>query len=88
MNGDGIDEIWVDGVMVVQEDYLNVVQDAGKGIDGIALNSFLNGDARPVETRMYFDNIVVWVNENDPTYGTRNLHNPNDILNTPVKINK
>jgi hypothetical protein len=81
-NPDGIYEVWVNGKLIFQEDYLSFLADQTKGIDGVSMSAYCN-DIPPVTTDIRMDNMIVWVNESDPTYGTRNTHNPNVDLQTP-----
>ncbi|HBL77296.1 MAG: hypothetical protein A2W90_22000 [Bacteroidetes bacterium GWF2_42_66] len=82
-NADGIEEIWINGVQIFHENYLILVADQGKCINGVSAALYTNYTTAN-ETNFRFDNMVTWVNVNDPTYGTRNLHNSASILATPI----
>jgi hypothetical protein len=83
MNPDGVNEIWVNGIPVIQEKNLYVLQDEDKSIDGIFIGAFLNGDPRPEETKIYFDDITVWIPLKDPVTGSGKLHDKNYLMTDP-----
>lgn len=89
-NADGINEIWVNGRLIYQESCLKVLALESKGIDGFFLGNFYGGgtpDYLPLhQCDIYLDNVVIWIPTNDPTYGTRGLHNCSAILATPATI--
>jgi len=58
-------------------------------INGIELSNYFGGDTENyiplTECYGYIDNLVVWMPTDDPVVG-RNLHDPAQILTTPVEI--
>jgi hypothetical protein len=97
-NYDGINELWVDGRMIFQETTLRFDIDATPGkdirqIDGLVLTHFYGGGEvqgwAPIRnTSASIDNVTVYLPSvgEDPTVGTRNLHNPWTVLTTPNAI--
>ena len=92
-NADGISEFWVDGRLIYQETGLKfMVEDSpDMKIDCFVLNNFFGG--APAETwaptrdcYCYFDNIKIYSDPSDPTWGTHSAHDPNVILATPDGI--
>jgi len=82
-NYDGINEMWVDGHLIYQETELYLIGYEDRCIDGTTVSAFSNYCPSEVgEVRL--DNVVTWVNVNDPTYGTRELHDIDEILETPI----
>ncbi len=89
-NADGINEVWVDGRLVFQERGLILVQDRDKGIEALSIQNFYGGDYdhyKPLtDCYGYMDNIKVFIPTDDPTRGTRNVHDPGTVYETPDEI--
>lgn len=90
-NGDGINEVWVNGHMVFQETNLVLmeVQSADLKIDDLNIAHFYGGSsvnyAPLTQSYGYIDNLVIWKPTNDPVQGYA-LHNPGAVLQTPSTI--
>jgi hypothetical protein len=91
-NADGICELWIDGRLIFKETNLKlmVTESSTMKIDDVNIAHFYGGstdDCKPIrECCGYIDNIVVYTPLDDPTFGTKNTHDPAQVLNTPNPI--
>src|SRR3989344_8397716 len=85
-NANGINEIWINGRLVHQENYIRAIEQIGasNGIDGFNVAAFTTGTIPSQTTYINIDNVVLWINPSDPTYGTRNLHSGSATLSIPI----
>lgn len=90
-NKDGVNEIWINGRLLYQENNLVLMElesDSLK-IDDLNIAHFYGGSSvssAPIrECYGYINNIIIWKPMDEQIKGF-DLHNPRDILKTPFKI--
>ncbi len=99
-NADGIEEMWINGRMAFQFNNLQLTNDEytwygghweEMKVDAFGIQHFFGGPANQgyEPTRQcyaYIDNVILYLPDDDPTVGTRNLHDQQAILPTLTTI--
>jgi hypothetical protein len=89
-NRDGIHEVWVDGIMIFQENNIIFMEEDNDTmkIDDLNIAHFYGGGisyAPLKECYGYMDNFTIWMPSNDSVIGHK-LHDPYSVLPTPNVI--
>ncbi len=88
-NANGLQEVWIDGVSILQETGLTIIEDEADTfkINSFTFSSYYGGDGASftptIDVFTYIDNVKIYLPDNDETLGTRNLHDVNEIIVTP-----